>query len=254
VLPYLSPMHRPNDAIQARIVKAYSKTAWDDIDDMAANSGLDYSVAGRRIILNDVHQPIGRLPEMSNGDFSDNPIVTEYGMSYATDFAVTNNNGQFGLATRGRADPNDHSVFAALTGDAGDTGFIELIASQYGESDDQGAGTEALTPEQIAALQLVLAQQAERNIAARYPMPVNVRVPDNTRLLPTAPVGINQLIPGVWIPLRAKGAIIEASQWQKLDTLTVNQDDKGEKVTVVMSPAPNGGEDPDAVASDPGGG
>lgn len=233
VLPYLSPMHNYGDPIQSRSVKPYTKTAWEEVDDLAAHAGLDYSVIGRRIILNDTHRPVGRLPEMREGHFSELPIVTLYGMTYATDSATTNNNGIWGMATRRGDDFNE-------------TGHIEMLNSQYGETDVAGAGTDTLTPEEQAALVNLLASQSERNIAGRYPMPAVVRVPDNATLSPDVNLTINQLVPGVWIPVRATGGVIEASQWQKLDSVTVRQDDKGEKIAVVMSPAPNGGADPDA--------
>ena len=61
----------------------WSTTAWEQVDDLAATAGLDYTVIGRRILLWDTHVPIGRLPTMTDGDFSDSPIVTEYGMQTA---------------------------------------------------------------------------------------------------------------------------------------------------------------------------
>lgn len=239
VLPFLTPIHNPGDAIQSRIVNSYTKTAFDEVDDLAAHAGLDYSVAGRRIILNDTHRPIGRLPELSDGDFSDPPVVTVYGMTYATDFAVTNNNGYWGLAQR-----HDSTLE--------ETGWIEQLASEYGESDPTGTGLQDLTPEEIAQLVATLKQQAERNIAQRFPMPVVVRVPDNSSLDPSVNLGINQLIPGVWAPLRCNEGLVQASQWQKLDSMTVRQDKDGEKITVVFSPAPNAGADPDDVADEEG--
>lgn len=240
VLPYLTPVHNVGDAIQSRVVKAYTRTAFNELDDLAAHAGLDYSVAGRRIILNDTHRPIGKLPELGDSDFSTPPEVTIYGMAYATDFAVTNNNGYYGIATRGR------DAAGEPVGDAAQTGYIEQLASEYGESDPTGAGTDSLTSDEATALQATLAAQADRNIAARYPMPVVVRIPDNSSLDPNVNLGINQLIPGVWAPLRATGGLIQASQWQKLDSMTVRQDASGEKISVVFSPAPNGGTDPDA--------
>jgi hypothetical protein len=245
VLPYLSVLQHPQDAIQSRVVKDYTKTAWQEIDDLAATAGLDYTTIGRRIVLNDTHQPIGRLPEMGDGDFSEPPRVTVYGMSYATDFAATNNNGVYGLAIR-----RDRGVIPAfglpIITDFTDTGYVEMIASEYGESDVAGAGTDSMTPEQIARLVATLEAQAERNIANRFPMPVVVRVPDNATLSPDINLGMRQLIPGVWIPLRSSGGVIEASQWQKLDSMTVEETDAGEKISVIMSPAPNQGVDPDA--------
>lgn len=71
-------------------------------------------------------------------------------------------------------------------------------------------------------------------------------MPDNSTLHPDTPVTINQLVPGVWIPLRARGTVRDVAQWQKLDLVTVEQDASGEKISVTTSPAPNRGVDPDA--------
>ena len=54
----------------------------------------------------------------------------------------------------------------------------------------------------------------------------------------------------LWIPLRAMGTVRVVAQWQKLDSVTVDQDASGgEKISVVMSPAPNGGDDDPDVDS-----
>jgi hypothetical protein len=120
--------------------------------------------------------------------------------------------------------------------------------SSFGE--DAAGSTEVLTAAQQQAAVEVLTEQANRGIASRYPAPYIVRVPDNSQLMPDVPVGINQLVPGVWIPLRAQGTAVEIAQWQKLDQVQVTQDDSGEQVKVTMSPAPNAGQDPDAEGDD----
>jgi hypothetical protein len=57
------------------------------------------------------------------------------------------------------------------------------------------------------------------------------------------------LVPGVWVPLRATATCREVSQWQKLDEVNVQEADGLEQVQVVLSPAPNGGnDDPDATS------
>jgi hypothetical protein len=72
-------------------------------------------------------------------------------------------------------------------------------------------------------------------------------VPDGSTLTPETEVDINHLIPGVWVPLRAQGTLREIAQWQKLDVVNVTESaDEAEKVSVTFSPAPNGGQDPDA--------
>lgn len=231
ILPYLTVYSFPDDAGQSRVVPDFSRTAWEEIDDMAATAGLDYTTVGRRIMLWDTHRPIGRLIEMRDGNFSDPPIVTEYGMQTATAFGVTNNNGVWGLASRSN---NPY-------------GLVEQLASAYGET--EGGTEEVLTSSARAALQRTLTAQAERNIAGRWPTPVVARVPDNSTIHPDSNIDINHLIPGVWIPLRTTGPTWNLAQWQKLDLVTVEQAANGEQVKVTMSPAPNQGEDPDAEQS-----
>ena len=234
LLPYLTSLDFPDDARVSRSVPDYSRSAWEEIDDLAATAGLDYVAVGRRIIFWDTHRPLGRLPELRDENFSDPPIVTEYGMLTANIFAVTNNNGVYGLSTRGLL--------------PGPYGLIEQVASSYGETE---AGLEeALSQESREALEKTLTQQADRNISGRYPTPVTVRVPDNSALHPETPVGFNQLVPGVWVPIRAENTPRTLAQWQKLDLVTVEQTAQGERVMVTMSPAPNAGEDPDAAGGD----
>ena len=235
VIPYLTTFNFPDDAGQSRIVPDYSKTSWEEVDDLAATAGLDYTTVGRRIILWDTHRAIGKLQELRNDNFSNSPIVTEYGMLLATTYAVTNNSGIFGVVER---DPLGY-------------GPVELLASAFGESEaDAGAVVEeVLTSEARLALEKVLTSQAERGIASRYPAPVQVRVPDGSTLTPETEVDINHLIPGVWVPLRASGTLREIAQWQKLDVVNVTETaDEAEKVSVTFSPAPNGGQDPDSEA------
>jgi hypothetical protein len=226
VLQYLTPIQFPDDAREGRVVAGWSKTAWEEIDDLAANAGLDYTTVGRRIILWDVHRPIGELPEMRNGDFSDPVKVTEYGMSAANVFAVSSNTGFYGVAQTFDTDPGPY-------------GHIEQIASAYGESDNE-AVTNPTTVAQKQALINTLTNQAERNLGNRYPTPVVVRVPDRTTVQPHVAIGINQLVPGVWIPLRAVGVLREVTQTQKLDNVTVTYTaDEQEKIMVTMSPVPS---------------
>ena len=233
VLPYLTAIHSHDDARQSRVVEDYSQTAWEQVDDLAATAGLDYTVVGRRVIYWDTHRPIGRLPEMRDKDFNNPPVVTEYGMQMANYSAVTNGQGIWGAARPlGEAVPYQYY------------GPVEMLASAYGET--AAAADEVLTPTARQALVSQLEDQAQRNIAHRWPTPVVVRVPDNSTLNPQIGVTFDQLVPGVWIPLRSTGTCRKVAQWQKLDSVNVQFGSDGESVQVVMSPAPNAGADPDA--------
>jgi hypothetical protein len=229
VLPYLTLLTYPDDAQEARTVPDYSRTAYAEIDDLAANAGLDYSVIGRRIILNDTHRPVGRGIELRTENFTAPPVITEYGLSLADYYAATDNNGLWGAAE------HPDSPY----------GGVEILATGFTESTEDAR---TVTREQRDRITKSLVEQAQRGIASRYPAPYQVRVPDGTQLRPDTPIDINSLVPGVWHPLRATGTVIEISQWQKLDQVRVTQTaSEGEKVAVVMSPAPNRGEDPDAA-------
>jgi hypothetical protein len=233
LLAYLTVLEQPDDARQSRTVADFSTTAWQQVDDFAAKSGLDYTAIGRRMMLWDTHNPIGMLPEMRDDDFGTPPIVTEYGMQLANFYGVTNNAGVYGTADR------------LTSGLPKYYGWIEMLSSAYGES-EEGAGTVTLTAAAQAALEEALTEQAERNIASRWPTPLIVRVPDNTTLNPELNISINHLVPGVFIPVRATGTLREVVQMQKLDSMQVSQTDSGESITVTLSPAPRSrDEDPD---------
>jgi hypothetical protein len=238
VLPYLTTITSVDDANESRVVQPWSTTAWEAVDTLAATAGLDYTVVGRRILLWDTHTPIGRLPTMTDGDFSDSPIVSEYGMQTATFMAVTNGSGIAG-STKAVNDTRPAGTPAFYP-----YGPIEMLASAFSEA--SASSTTTLTQKALADLVTSLRKQANRNIAGRFPTPLIVRVPDNSSLSPECAIGFQQLIPGVWVPLRASGTCRTVTQWQKLDSVTVTLDATGEKVSVVLSQAPNHGQDPDA--------
>jgi hypothetical protein len=250
VLPYLTVLNNPGDARQSRVVPDYAKTAWEEVDDLAATAGLDYVTVGRRIILFDTHRPLGKLPEMRDGDFTDPVIVTEYGMNLCNYFGVSDGTGIWGAAYPINTVPPPSTPGAGQTGAFDFYGEVEMLASSYGDSgDDRDTGSD--TPTAVAELQNKYAGQASKNISHRWPTPVVVRVPDNTSISPDVNLDINYLVPGVWVPLRSVATLREVAQWQKLDSVTVNESGSTETIQVVMSPAPNGGDDdPDSTGQD----
>jgi hypothetical protein len=327
VLQYLTRFDRSDDAKEARFLHPYQKTVWEEIDDMAANAGLDYTVVGRRIMYWDTHNVIGRLPVLNDGDFLDSPIITEYGMSLATFTAATDGYGNVGVAG----------------GEDFYYGSVELLASSYSSSvppadteggqfaainkqrvaaeahynhayttyvaypgltpaeDDQLAAyekernTPGVTPHRQKQLDALikplldrktkkatlltrlnhartalnaaidamadaekrwhdylagLRSQAQRLLMGRNPAPVIVRIPDNSQLNPMVDIGINELVPGTWIPLRSNSTCRYVTQWQKLDKVEVSVDSGSEAVSLTLSVAPNNGLDPSDLPTD----
>lgn len=238
VLGYLTPLRQDDDVKQYRNLPAYSRTAFEEIDDMAANAGLDYAAVGRRIMLWGTKHRIGTLPEFRDEHLGAPPIVSEYGMSLANRYVVSDGNGVWGEAVRLKYDhlfdPGYDDVY----------GLVEMLSSSW--ASDSAGDTGTYTEAGKAKIRQSFAEASERSIADRYPPPVVVRIPDNTSLSPDTPVTIQQLAPGVAIPLRSVGTLRQVRGLQKLDSVTVEEVAGTETITITLSSfsRDDGGEDP----------
>ena len=203
------------DAGTAAHTLPHEMTVFEHIDNFAQRGGLDYTVVGRKIIFFDVRTKIGQTPMVTENDFLGEVIITQYGMELATRVEHTDGKGHFGAA--GGIDPY--------------YGEWETLYQAY----DEDAERDGDEPPSVAELE----SQAQRTYAqSKYP-PLVVRVPDNTTLNPEGVLKIEDLVPGVHIPLTATLPGRTLSQMQKLDSMTVEEDSStGEQVKVVLSPAP----------------
>lgn len=193
----------------------YEMTVFNHMDTYAARGGLDYTVVGRSLILFDVHQRLGQTAPVTGADFIGDPVITQYGMELATYVAMTDGKGHWGSA--GGVD--DYY------------GEWEMLHQAYDE-DAQAQGQE---PPSTAELR----SQAARTYAQGKRPPLVVRVPDNSRLNPDGVLSVDDLVPGVWIPLSASLPGRSLSQMQKLDNMTVEESEsEGEVIKVTLSPAP----------------
>lgn len=218
VLPFLVEHHFAGEARTAAVTEKYSNYVWNHIDDLAANSGMDYTVIGRAIHLWDTSNPLGTTKQVTQADFLGDIAVSEYGLDLATSYVVTNGQGVYGIA--GANDPY--------------YGEWEMLANPYDETD---TGAQPTANE--------MSTQAKRNLAGRNPAPVIVRVPDGSSLDPRGALSISDLVPGVYIPVSATLTARTVTQTQKLDKVVVTEDSKGETIAVTMSPSTQ----PDLVGS-----
>lgn len=210
VLPHLQVIRTPGMARTSRVTKAYQSTVFEDIDSLAAYSGLDYTVIGRRIVLFDRHITLGRTPTVTQADFLGDMRISVYGMEVATYAAVAGGNGMYAVA--GGAD--DYY------------GLWEVLDTAY----DEESGSAAPTQGELAA-------QARRNLVGHLPAPVQIRVPENARINPNGVLTMDNLIPGIQVPVRAKLAIREVKQYQKLTKMQVNDDAAGERIQITLVPS-----------------
>lgn len=223
VLAYLTVVSSSGDAMQYRSTPEYSRTAFEEVDDMAANAGLDYTVVGRSIILWGTKNHIGTLPEFRDADLGNTPIVSEYGMSMANRYVVSDGNGVWGEATRLDSSGNDTTY-----------GLVEMLSSSWASDSTPDSGT--YTQEGLATIIASFEGFSERSIANRYPPPVTVRIPDNTTINPDAVISIQHLVPGVVVPLRSTSTLRTVVANQKLDSVRVIETNKVETITISLSP------------------
>lgn len=210
VLPHLQVLTNPDMARTSRVTQAYQATVFEDLDSLAAYSGLDYTVVGRRIVLFDRHRALGRTPTVTQADFLGDVRISVYGMEMATFAAVTGGNGMFGISG-GRDDYY---------------GQWEILDSAYDEEADTAAPTQS-----------ELNSQAVRNLSGRIPTPIQIRVPENAQINPNGVLTIDDMIPGIQVPVRAKLAIREVQQYQKLSKMQVNDDASGERIQITLVPS-----------------
>jgi hypothetical protein len=217
VLPYLVVHHFPNEARTAAKTLAFEMTVGEHLQNYARTGGIDYTVVGRAVHIWDVSRSIGRTRTWTEADFFGNIIITEYGADHTQAAYVVSQDGAYG--------------------EAGVQTYLDLygpwtkIFDAFNEE-----GTDAPS-------QAELDSQASRNTSGRQPVPVEVRVPDNSsvRLGPT--LSIDDLVPGVQVPLLATLNSRQWSQMQKIDHVVVEETADGETVSVTLTPATRPDED-----------
>lgn len=214
----------PDDAGTSRVSEKYSQYVWDDMEALAARSGMDYTVAGRTLYIFDTHNPLARGRNLTDKDFLAELRVAQYGSELASTYYVTDN---LGRAKASRVKPADTYY-----------GPVELLASAY----DSGTASATRIPD------AELAEQASRNIRSRYPAPRILRVPENSQLRPeVVPALMDYLIPGVWFEVSSDSTGTRITSQQKLDRVEGVEDASGYRVSVSLSPAPLGAGNEDEV-------
>lgn len=226
VLPWVHTYVQDGDARTTRVTDAGSMTVWQHLDDLAAKAGIDYVVVGRSLHIWDTSRAaLGRTRVVTQEDFIGDTSITAYGMELATASWVTDGQGHAGFA--GGIDPY--------------YGEVELVATAYDENgnsvkDDLTSSTTA--DDHLANVtQAQLDSQALRNLAGRNPVPYAIHVPDGSAFKLGA-LGLDVLIPGVYVPVQATLGSRTLNQMLKLKEVKVGVDNSGkETATISLTPA-----------------
>lgn len=190
---------------------AFSMGVIDEMESLNTYNGLDYTVVGRRLIINDNRVVIGKTAPVTERDFLSEIVVTSYGMDSYTQNITVGEDGMYG--TSGGVDP---------------------FYGEWQNVEQMGGEDSAEAPSQGE-----LDRFAEMGMSGKLPVPTVVRVPENSRLNPNGTLSIGDLVPGVIIPVRATLTSIVLVQNQRLQNVTVTETGtKGEEITVTLVTAP----------------
>jgi hypothetical protein len=209
VLPHVQIHHYPNEAETTAVTKPFEMTVGEHIQNLARYSGIDYTVVGRAIHIWDVSRNLGKTRILTEADFYAEVIITAYGADMAASIYVIGEDGTYGEAH----EPSPYY------------GPWTKILTVYNEQ-----GTDAPSQSELNS-------QAQRNLSGRIPVPVEVRVPDNSGIRLDETLTINDLVPGVQVPLLATMNARRMSQLQKIDRVQVVENDKQELVQITLTPA-----------------
>lgn len=166
--------------------------------------GLDATWLGRRLVIGAA--PFGRTSLLTSEDFLVDLEFEEDGLTAATR-AITLGDGFVGIAT-------------STGDDIGDDPYYGLL--EYEGTDRNELGTQDLADQAAAAI-----------LASLYPPPVSLITPAGAALSPNAPVTIQELVPGMLIPIIATDLCREVGGEYILIKLDVTwSEDSGESVQI----------------------
>lgn len=202
---HLHFVDHPNNPRTASEMKAWRQTVYDMLQRFSDFMGVDYVVRGRNIILYGHKVKVQQANLLTTEHFSSPPTLVEYGSA---------------LVTRGVSVLQDGKL------------VIRNAPSQwydyYGPIDSVRDNTLDGSTTDLSAVE----ENTEELVDSNYPAPVEVRLPENTVVLPSAPVDFMDLMPGVWLPVEAQLPCRTVSSMQIIDRTTVVWDVSGEQVSL----------------------
>jgi hypothetical protein len=224
--PYLTRVIGPDEPNTAAVYYAHSRTVFNLLEQYASRGGMDYTVVGRRLILNDTNTRAHVLPRMTDEHLSGSVNVTEYGMELKTRVFTSNSETKYAQSLA----PQEWLDYY---------GPVDFVNNNVEEGDGDP------DEEDLEAIQEV----TTRILLTGYPTPVRVWIPDQARLDPCYPVEFDDLVGGAWVPLQSQDTCRKISQWQKLRSLDIDWTPDGERIGVTLTKAPSKMVEPTSVVS-----
>lgn len=187
------------------------------LDDLA-ESGLDYVEIGRKILIWDSAQSIGKTRVLTDADFFGEPIVYSSGRDLAVMQHLTGN-------AEGLSEDEEQDEPEVGHAGAPDDFYGVWSLSDVSQSED----SEDITAE-------TLREQAKRRLRGRKVPPTQIVIPDDIGIRLNDELTLGKLVPGVIVPVRATWNLKPVYQDQRLMSLKVKENGDGETVSGAFSP------------------
>lgn len=218
ILPFLD-VRRSETLLTRSDTQAFQMNVADHIEALA-EGGLDFTTVGRRLVLWDSAEPLGRTRTLTEADFTGEPQVYLSGSEHAVISHISASRDENGELEEGEEPPPS-------VGHAGEPHpYYGVWTRVVSLSSEEGSDT----PTQDA-----LNSQAQRDLVGRNPVPVTIRLPEGASLMLSATLTATHLVPGVIMPVRATLNIRQIQQDQRLDKVTVTETAEGETIAVSLS-------------------
>lgn len=211
IAPHLTVHPFVNEAETSAVTIPYQMTVGEHLTSLGRTKGIDWTALGRAIHIWDTSRRLGRTRPVTAADFYGKVITTEYGADHTQIAYAATGIGAYGEA----GNPENLDVYGPWS-------------TVYTTYDEEGS---------IEPTQSELNSQAARNVTGRSPVPVEVRVPDNSTVRLSPGFDVENLVPGVHVPLLATLNARKYSQLQKIDYVRVIENADGERVQLTLTPA-----------------
>ncbi|QDP45527.1 minor tail protein [Microbacterium phage FuzzBuster] len=222
VLPFLEVRSStgPQGILTRSEVEAFEMMVGEHLQNLA-EGGLDYTTVGRKLLIWDSAQTIGRTRILTDADFYGELRVIAAGGEHAAIGHISAQRDE-----QGGDEPVD--PMSGIGNAGAPDPFYGVWTRLVSLSSEEGTDTPT---------QLVLNSQARRQLVGRNPVPTEILIPSGGGLRLSHDLQINELVPGVIMPVRATLNLRPVQQDQRLDKLTVRETPAGETVQVSLSPA-----------------
>lgn len=184
--------------------------------DNLAESGLDYTAIGRKLLFWDSAQSIGQTRVVTEADFTGELEVHASGLDFRAIAHRSVSSAEEGqLPAVGHAGASD-----PFYGPWAETGTL-----------DTDTGADSIVQSELNS------QAARRLVGRNGTVPTQIIVPSGAAILLNESLTIDKLVPGVIVPVRATMNLKPVQQDQRLVEMSVTETAAGETITVTLEPA-----------------